>query len=152
MDSIERLEENVKAIEAELRRLAEGDRIVELLMTIPGCGEVCAWTIRARAYDIGRFGSAKKYAAFAGLAPWARDSNATVRHGRITKRGPLGIADGAGSGGDGDEAAEEADGGVAAYGAARSLERAEGFREIDNRDGAEGGGDHPAHAERRDGV
>jgi transposase len=88
MDSIERLGENVKAIEAELRTLAEGDRMVELLMTIPGCGEVCAWTIRAHTDDIGRFGSAKKYAAFAGLAPWVQDSNKTVRHGRITKRGP----------------------------------------------------------------
>jgi transposase len=68
MDSIERLGENVKAIEAELRTLAEGDRMAGLLMTIPGCGEVCAWTTRARADDTGRFGSAKKYAAFAGLA------------------------------------------------------------------------------------
>jgi transposase len=38
--------------------------------------------------DIGRFSSAKKLAAFAGLAPWVQDSNETIRHGRITKRGP----------------------------------------------------------------
>jgi hypothetical protein len=62
--------------------------MVELLLTIPGCGEICAWTIRAFVDDIGRFGSAKKLAAFAGLAPWVQDSNETVRHGRITKRGP----------------------------------------------------------------
>jgi hypothetical protein len=62
--------------------------MVELLQTIPGCGEICAWTIRAFVDDIGRFGSAKKLSAFAGLVPWVQDSNETVRHGRITKRGP----------------------------------------------------------------
>jgi transposase len=88
LDSIDRLAENVKAIEAELRTLAAGDRVVELLLTIPGCGEICAWTIRAFLDDIGRFESAKKFASFAGLAPWVQNSNETVRHGRITKRGP----------------------------------------------------------------
>jgi transposase len=87
-ESIDRLRENIKAIEGELRTLADGDRTVELLMTIPGCGEIGAWTIRAFVDDIGRFDSAKKLAAFAGLAPWVQDSNETVRHGRITKRGP----------------------------------------------------------------
>jgi transposase len=88
LDTIDRLQENVKAIEGELRTLTDGDRMVELLQTIPGCGEIGAWTIRAFVDDIGRFGSAKKLAAFAGLAPWVQDSNETVRHGRITKRGP----------------------------------------------------------------
>jgi hypothetical protein len=88
LESIDRLRDNVKAIEAELRALAVGDRVVELLMTIPGCGEICAWTIRAFLDDIKRFDSAKKFAAFAGLVPWVQNSNETVRHGRITKRGP----------------------------------------------------------------
>jgi transposase len=88
LESIDRLQENVKAIEGELRTLTVGDRMVELLQTIPGCGEIGAWTIRAFVDDIGRFSSAKKLAAFAGLAPWVQDSNETVHHGRITKRGP----------------------------------------------------------------
>jgi transposase len=88
MESIDRLQENVKALEGELRTLTDGDRMVEILMTIPGCGEIGAWTIRAFVDDIGRFSSAKKLAAFAGLAPWVQDSNETVRHGRIMKRGP----------------------------------------------------------------
>jgi transposase len=88
VETIERLEENVKAIEGQLRTLTEGDRMVELLQTIPGCGEVCAWTIRAYTDDIGRFGNAKKYAAFAGLVPWVQDSNERIHHGKITKRGP----------------------------------------------------------------
>ena len=87
-ETIERLEENVKAIEEELRALVAGDRMVELLMTIPGCGEIGAWTIRAYTDDIKRFASAKKYVSYAGLAPWVQNSNQTIHHGKITKRGP----------------------------------------------------------------
>jgi transposase len=47
-----------------------------------------AWTIRAYTDDIRRFASPKKYSAYAELVPWARNSNETVRHGKITKRGP----------------------------------------------------------------
>jgi len=88
VETIERLEENIKGIEKQLRSLAEGDRMVELLQTIPGCGEICSWTIRAYTDDIKRFASPKKYASFAGLAPWVQNSNETVHHGSITKRGP----------------------------------------------------------------
>jgi hypothetical protein len=37
---------------------------------------------------IKRFSGAKKYTAYAGLAPWVQNSNETVHHGKITKRGP----------------------------------------------------------------
>jgi transposase len=86
--TIERLEENIKSIEKELRSLVVGDKVVELLMSIPGCGEICAWTIRAWMDDITRFSSPKKFAAFAGLVPWVQNSNETIHYGKITKRGP----------------------------------------------------------------
>jgi transposase len=86
--TLEQLEENVKGIEKKLREMTAGDRMVELLRTIPGCGEIGAWTIRAYTDDIGRFSSANKYAAYAGLVPWVQNSNETIRHGKITKRGP----------------------------------------------------------------
>jgi transposase len=87
-ETIEQLEENVKSIEKQLRTMTKEDRMVELLMTIPGCGEICAWTIRAYADDISRFSSSKKFVSFAGLAPWVQNSNETIHHGKITKRGP----------------------------------------------------------------
>jgi len=87
-DTIERLDENVKMIEQELAKLTESDETVRLLLTIPGCGPITAWTIWAFTDDINRFSSAKKYSAYAGLVPWVQNSNETVRHGRITKRGP----------------------------------------------------------------
>jgi transposase len=85
---IENLEENVKQLERELEKLTENDKVVELLMTINGCGKVTAWTIRAFTDDISRFASAKKYSAYAGLVPWVQNSNETIHHGKITKRGP----------------------------------------------------------------
>ena len=88
IETIERLEENVKDIEERLRSVTKGDRMVELLMSIPGCGEISAWTIRAYTDEIKRFSSAKKYASFAGLAPWVQNSNESIHHGSITKRGP----------------------------------------------------------------
>ena len=87
-ETIDRLQENVKSIERELEKLTEGDRVVELLMSIPGCGKIGAWTIRAFTDDISRFATAKKYSAYAGLVPWVQNSNETVHHGKITKRGP----------------------------------------------------------------
>ena len=88
VETIDELKRCVNGTEKHLRRLTEGDRVVELLMSIPGCGEVSAWTIRAYTDDIRRFSSAKKYAAYCGLAPWVQNSNETVHHGKITKRGP----------------------------------------------------------------
>lgn len=90
-ETIDVLEKQVKKIEEELERLAEGDRAVELLQTVPGCGRITAWTIRAFTDDIGRFSDPKKYASYAGLAPWVQCSNKTSWYGRITKRGPEGL-------------------------------------------------------------
>lgn len=82
---IERIEESVKIIEKQISELTKDDEMVKRLMTIRGCGKITAWTIRA---DISRFATAKKYAAFCGLVPWVQDSNETIHHGKITKRGP----------------------------------------------------------------
>lgn len=87
-ETIDRLTENVKAIEYEIEKLVSGDKVIELLQTIPGCGPVTACTIRAYTDDIRRFSNHKKYASYAGLAPWVQCSNETEHYGRITKRGP----------------------------------------------------------------
>jgi len=87
-ETIDRLSENVKAIESEIEKLVSNDKVVELLQTIPGCGPITAWTIRAYTDDIRRFSNHKKYSSYAGLAPWVQCSNETEHYGRITKRGP----------------------------------------------------------------
>ena len=49
---------------------------------------ITAATIRAYTDDINRYESARKYAAHAGLVPWVQNSNKTIHHGHINKRGP----------------------------------------------------------------
>ena len=87
-DTIEALGEEIKAIEAEIEKLMAADKAVKLLQTIPGCGPVTAWTIRAYTDDIRRFARYKQYSSYAGLVPWVECSNETVHYGKITKRGP----------------------------------------------------------------
>ena len=53
----------------------------------PWLWENTAWIIRAYTEDIGRFASAKKYAAFYRLVPCVQDSNEIIHHGKLTKRG-----------------------------------------------------------------
>ena len=85
---IEGIEENIKSVMKQLRELTKDDRMVKLLLTIPGCGEICAWTIRAYIDDIRRFASPKKLASYAGIVPWVQNSNEKIHHGKITKHGP----------------------------------------------------------------
>jgi transposase len=87
-ETIDMLAAQVNNIEKKLRLLTKEDRAVQLLQTIPGCGDITSWTIRAYTDDIRRFDSDKKYASYAGLAPWVQCSNEKTHYGRITKRGP----------------------------------------------------------------
>jgi transposase len=88
LQTIDRLEVEVKKLEKILEQKVQEDRVVELLQTIPGAGLITASTIRAYVDDIERFLSYKQFSAYAGLVPWVQNSNATERYGSITKRGP----------------------------------------------------------------
>jgi len=63
--------------------------IFQLIMEerVPGWNAAHGYTL-PEFDDINRFPSAKKYSSYAGLVPWVQNSNQTIRHGRITKRGP----------------------------------------------------------------
>lgn len=87
-ETIDQVSAEVKKLELVLSDLVETDETVNLLQTIPGVGLIIASTIRAYTDDISRFDSEKKYAAYAGLVPWVQNSNMSVHHGKITKRGP----------------------------------------------------------------
>jgi transposase len=87
--SIDQLACQIKQLEQVLAELVAEDEDVQLLQTMPGVGLITASTIRAYTDDINRYESAKKYAAHAGLVPWVQNSNETIRHGHITKRGPV---------------------------------------------------------------
>ena len=87
METIDQLNDQVKRLEKLIAELVVGDRVVELIMSIPGAGLITAATIRAYTDDVSRYHGPKQYAAYAGLVPWVQDSNQTERHGRITKHG-----------------------------------------------------------------
>lgn len=89
--TIDQIASEVKVIERALSALVAADEDVALLQTIPGVGLITAATVRAYTDDINRYENVKKYAAHAGLVPWVQNSNKTIRHGHITKRGPVAL-------------------------------------------------------------
>jgi transposase len=74
-------------LEREIAALAKPDPRVQALMALPGVGKLTAMTLVAEIGDIGRFPSARKLCAWAGLTPQVRNSDRKVRHGHITKQG-----------------------------------------------------------------
>jgi Transposase IS116/IS110/IS902 family len=74
-------------LEGEIAGLAKPDPRVQALMALPGIGKLTAMTLVAEIGDIGRFPTARKLRAWAGLTPQVRNSDRTVRHGHITKQG-----------------------------------------------------------------
>jgi transposase len=74
-------------LEREISALAKPDPRVQALMTLPGIGRLTAMTLVAEIGDIGRFPTARKLCAWAGLTPQVRNSDRKVRHGHITKQG-----------------------------------------------------------------
>jgi transposase len=89
LDTIDQISSQVKEVERVLSDFVFKDEDVALLQTIPEVGLITAATIRAYTDDINRYESAKKYAAHAGLVPWVQNSNKTIHHGHITRRGPV---------------------------------------------------------------
>jgi transposase len=84
---IEALTGELATIEARLAPLAQADRVVTQLQTVPGVGPVVALTFRATLDDVARFRDAGQVSAFVGLVP-REDSSAERRHrGHITKAG-----------------------------------------------------------------
>ena len=58
-------------------------------MSMPGVGKITALTILAEIGCISRFSSAKALCNWAGLTPRVWKSDAIVRHGKISKQGPV---------------------------------------------------------------
>jgi transposase len=85
---IDALEEQIAAIEKELRRLGAEHRYLPLLMTAPGIGWVLGYTIAAEIGDIGRFSSPAKLVGYTGLCPRVHQSGEVDRRGSLSKHGP----------------------------------------------------------------
>jgi transposase len=77
----------VARLERDLVARARSDPRVQALQALPGIGPITAMTLVAEIGDIGRFPTARKLCAWAGLTPTVRNSDRKVRHGHITKQG-----------------------------------------------------------------
>ncbi len=72
-----------KAIETESEKLAG----FESLISMSGIGSLSAGILLAVIGEVKDFGTADKLASYFGIVPRVSNSNETVNHGRITKRG-----------------------------------------------------------------
>lgn len=84
---IDVFDQKIKSLEEYLELDQDQKKIVALLKTMPGIGDVNAITLLAEIGDISRFRSAKALCHWSGLTPRVRRSDQVVHHGRITKEG-----------------------------------------------------------------
>lgn len=84
---LDRVTEELKGVEREIRRQLEPDERAERLMTIPGVGRLTAYLLLAEIGEVGRFLSAKRLCAYAGLVPRTSQSGDHCYSGRITRQG-----------------------------------------------------------------
>jgi transposase len=87
LNVVDDLERQLAAIETELYPVARADERVQLMVSIPGIGELLALTIAAEIGEISRFGNARKLIGYAGLAPTIKQSGQSSWTGRISKAG-----------------------------------------------------------------
>ncbi len=81
MRLLEQLQEMIKREDSWLKELAQNTPQTQLLMTIPGIGELSALMILAELGDITRFRRSAQVVAYAGLAPSIYSSADTRRTG-----------------------------------------------------------------------
>jgi transposase len=86
---IDDLDRQLAPLERELRPAARCDPRVQLLMTIPGVGELLGLTIAAEIGEISRFPAARKLVGYSGLTPTPtiKQSGQSSRTGRLSKAG-----------------------------------------------------------------
>ena len=81
------LDERLIPLEQELRPIARADPRVQLLVTIPGIGDLLGLTIASEIGDISRFPTARKLVGYSGLTPRVYQSGEKSRTGKLSKTG-----------------------------------------------------------------
>lgn len=87
LEIIEEIGTHIKTVTERINEMARDDADAILLKTMPGVGYYGALLLKAEIADIGRFPSADKLCAYAGLIPRVHQSGEIHRSGRITKEG-----------------------------------------------------------------
>jgi transposase len=84
---IEEFDREIEALGAEIMHVGKTMAGVRRLLQVHGMNLLSAIALLAEIGDITQFDTSKQLTAYAGLATSTRQSNETVRHGGITKRG-----------------------------------------------------------------
>ena len=88
---IEMTNAQIKAADAQVKRIATEHPICRQLMTVPGVGPVTAVRFVAALDDVTRFRTAHQLQSYLGLTPGERSSSETQRRTGITKAGPAAL-------------------------------------------------------------
>ena len=88
LELIDFLDEQISAIERELRAAGADHRYVPLLLTCPGIGWILAFTIASELGDIARFPTAVKFVGYTGQCPKVDQSGERDWRGPLRKNGP----------------------------------------------------------------
>jgi transposase len=84
---IETTQKQIDSFESHMASIAQNDKRIRLLMTIPGINYITALSVISEIVDITRFATPDKLVSYAGLAPSQRNSGDTKKSGNITKHG-----------------------------------------------------------------
>jgi transposase len=86
-DLIELYDREVTMLEGQIHQQLRHHRGYQAIQAIDGVGRTIAAVLVAEIGDVDRFRSAQALCSWAGLTPKHRESDTTVRRGRITKQG-----------------------------------------------------------------
>lgn len=81
------LDEQIGALDRQIRERAREDETARRLMSIPGIGPVCATALEALAPPPETFTKGRDFAAWLGLTPRQNSSGGKARLGRISRMG-----------------------------------------------------------------
>jgi transposase len=86
--AVDDLDEEISAIERELRDLGAHHPYVSLLQSVPGVAWILGYTIASEIGDIARFASPKTLVGYTGLCPRVIQSGNKDYRGPLAKNGP----------------------------------------------------------------
>jgi transposase len=86
-EQIRHLKNSIKKLDEQISDKGKSLKGHDNLVSIKGIGSNSATILMSVIGDINDFATSGKLAAYFGIVPRVRDSNETVRHGRITKHG-----------------------------------------------------------------
>jgi len=87
LDAIEAMNEQVAVCDKIINERTKGDKVAQLLCTVPGVGPIVASTFISAIRDPKRFDSGRSVGAYLGLVPSLYESGTIHRKGRVTKHG-----------------------------------------------------------------